>query len=49
MAVAVKLKFLATYTVLADILHEFRGPTNRFPMNSRFVGDDLLLASMWEE
>src|SRR5216684_8382839 len=31
---------LASWTVLADILHECGGATNCSPMNSRFVGDD---------
>src|SRR5216683_5429240 len=39
---------LAAWTVLADILHEFGGATNCFPMNSRFVGDDCAGRNVWE-
>src|SRR5947209_6716994 len=31
---------LAAWTVLADILYEFGGATNRSPVNSRFVRND---------
>src|SRR5260370_12858305 len=31
---------LAMWTVFTDILHEFSGAPNCFPMNAGFVGDD---------
>src|SRR4029077_2534106 len=39
---------LASRTVLGDILHEFGGATNCFPMDSCIIGNDAAAFDVWK-